>query len=276
LAEGLSGERSSRSQESLVQRSSWQETRVYRWRFGLAYLALAVIAGAGVGTAIMLLGRPDKAPEPAWASWHPTGRESTFPAQIADYVSGRYRLASGRALVGVIAGKPEVQGVSVAAVAIQNDPEGESDDISIVRTDDAEMFVLCGLGDACAINEGRASEERHLLLRREALELALYTFKYVDGVDSVIALLPPRPPQNENDTPPSTALFFQKKDFGKELDRPLTETLLRGSPPQVVEVDPQEGFIVERLTTPHLFQYEFRQAQEGSAVMVLAPLVTQP
>lgn len=260
----------------LIERPRPEEMRVHRWRFAIAYLALAVVAGAAVGTAIMLIDRPDKAPEPAWAAWQPTGREPSFPAQIADYVSGRYRLPSGRALVGVIAGKPEVQGVEVVAVAIQNDPEGESDDISIVRTNDSVMFVLCGLGEACAINEGQENEERQLLLRREALELALYTFKHVEGTDSVIALLPPRPAENADEEPETTALFFEKKDFGPELDRPLTTTLLRGSPPQVVEVDPEEGFVVERLTTPHLFQYEFRQAQEGSAVLVLAPLVTQP
>jgi hypothetical protein len=247
-----------------------------RWRFAIAYVALAIIAGAGVGAAVMLLDRPDDPPEQPWSAWEPTGRASSYPAQIADYVSGRYRLASGRALVGVIAGEPEVQGVDVAAVAIQNDPEGDTDDISIVRTDNTLMYVLCGLGEQCAINEGQASEARHLLLRREALELALYSFKHVDGIDSVIALLPPRPAQNENDEPPSTALFFEKKDFNRELSRPFNETFLRGSPPQVREVDPQEGFIVERLTTPHLFQYEFQQAQEGSAIMVLAPLVAQP
>ena len=45
------------------------------------------------------------------------------------------------------------------------------------------------------LDQGRhgVSEARHALLRREALELALYTFKYVDGVDSVSVFLPPRP-----------------------------------------------------------------------------------
>ena len=52
------------------------------------------------------------------------------------------------------------------------------------------MYNLCGVGQKCSIAEGQPSEERARLLRREALELALYTFKYVDDVDSVITLLP--------------------------------------------------------------------------------------
>ena len=53
------------------------------------------------------------------------------------------------------------------------------------------MFSLCGLGQSCAIATGKASVERGTLVRREILELALYTFKYVGGVNHVIAFMPP-------------------------------------------------------------------------------------
>jgi hypothetical protein len=248
-----------------------RETGVYRLRFSLAYLVLAMLAGVGIGAAVLLLDRPGSDAGVAWSNWTPSGRESSYPSQIADYVSGRYRLPSGNPLVGILAGPPEVQDVAVRAVAIQNDPEGASDDISIVSTDDSVMYVLCGLGPRCSIREGQPSEQRHQLLRREALELALYTFKYGD-VSSVIALLPPRPAANADETDTSTALFFEKKDFKRELERPLRRTLLRAEPPQVAEISSLEGPTIDRLTTPHLFRYEFQQAQEGSAILILAPL----
>jgi hypothetical protein len=248
-----------------------RETNVYRLRFSLAYLVLAMIAGVGIGAAVLLFERPASDDGVPWSSWRPTGRESSYPRQIADYVSGRYRLPSGNPLVGILAGPPEVQDVAVRAVAIQNDPEGASDDISIVPTDDSVMYVLCGLGPRCSIREGTPSEERHQLLRREALELALYTFKYGD-VASVIALLPPRPAESLDEADTSTALFFERKDFKPELERPLHRTLRRAEPPPVAEISSLEGPTIDRLTTPHLFRYEFQQAQEGSAILILAPL----
>ena len=53
-------------------------------------------------------------------------------------------------------------------------------------------YNLCGIGGKnCAIGVGDAVLDRLLLLRREALELALYTFKYIGGVQNVVAILPP-------------------------------------------------------------------------------------
>ena len=42
-------------------------------------------------------------------------------------------------------------------------------------------------------------------LRREALELALYTFRYLPDVDMVVTLLPPPPPEAERRRPPRAA-----------------------------------------------------------------------
>lgn len=248
--------------------------RAFRGRFAVAYLALAVLAGVGVGGAVLLLDRPSEEPAGAWSNWEPTGPSGTYPRQIADYVSGRYRLKSGNPLVGILAGPPQVQEVPVRHVAIQNDPEGSSDDISIVGIDpdNSVMYILCGLGEQCSIAEGQPSQARHQLLRREALELALYTFKYGDA-SAVIALLPPRLPQAEGETATATALFFQRKDFDEQLDQPLRRTLLSPAPPRIAKISSLEGPTIDRLTTPHLFQYEFQQAQEGSAVLILAPLV---
>ena len=49
-------------------------------------------------------------------------------------------------------------------------------------------------------------------------------------------------------------------------------TLSRPDTTTPVALDATESLTVDRLTRPHLFTYEYRQAQEGSAVMLLAPV----
>ena len=41
----------------------------YRSRFAAFYVMLAVVAGAGVGTLLVLVGRGSPAPSPAWTAW---------------------------------------------------------------------------------------------------------------------------------------------------------------------------------------------------------------
>lgn len=249
-----------------------EQPRFHRMRFGLAYLALAIVAGGAAGATVLLIDHPGKGPGTAWSDWTPTGKaDGGMPKEIADYVGARYRLPSGDPLVGILAGPPKVQDIDVRAVAIRPE-QGTGEGIEIISTEGGLMYVLCGLGEACSISEGEPTQERHRLLRREALELALYSFKYVDDVGKVIALLPPNP-QAES----GTAIFFQKDDFDHELKVPLSQTLSRRDPPISAELGPAEGLIVDRLTRPRLFSYQFQAAQDGSPVIVLAPVgVAQP
>ena len=78
------------------------------------------------------------------------------------------------------------------------------------------------------------SRERHALLRREALELALYTFKYVNGVESVAIFLPPPPGPDAQ----ASAVFLKRGDVKPLLSRPLSKTLAPGAPS--IGTDPGE------------------------------------
>ena len=230
----------------------------YRSRFLLAYLALAALVGGAVGAFVVLVRQPAAEEAAAWSPWRPTGDQSEYPKEIAAYVSGKYKLASGDPMVNAIAGPPQVQDVRIRWVTVQGSSE-------VASTDNALMYVLCGGGNRCSIKEGKPSRGRLRALKREALELALYTFTYVDGVDSVIELLPPTPKGQSNG-----ALFFRERDLDAELERPLQETLARPEGVKPARVEPSEVLTVERLTTPYLFTYQFQQAQDGSAVLVLA------
>ena len=57
------------------------------------------------------------------------------------------------------------------------------------------IYQLNGLGTNLSINIGEPSIERLKVLQREALELALYTFRYLPDVEGVVTLLPPPPPE---------------------------------------------------------------------------------
>jgi hypothetical protein len=250
----------------------------YRSRFAVLYVLLAIIAGAGVGALLVLVGRGSPAPAPAWSAWEPTGSTERRAAQIADHVADPYRLPSGKALVAVTyGGPPTVTGpdgstFQVRALAIEPDTTAgaaEATDIDAVNANSTVMYTLCGLGNACSIKEGKASVARGQLLRREALELALYSFTYLKGIDSVLVLLPPRP-----DGQAATAVFLERKDMRPELSRPLNETLTAPLTPGIGEIKEDERRIIDRLTRSRLYSYSYLQAQDGSPIMVLTPALS--
>ena len=244
----------------------------YRFRFGMIYILLAALVGAGLGAFVVLASRPAPPQEAAWSSWRPEGRANGYPVEIAEHVGAQYRLPSGKQLVGVLAGPAEVQELPIRAVVIQHDASTptKEDDVEVIEVGNSVMYNLCGVGQKCSIAEGQPSQERARLLRREALELALYTFKYVEDVDSVITLLPFNlgdPSTEEDDT--STALFLEKKNFSRELSAPLTKTL---SGKAKLKLDPVEGQVVDTLTRPNHYLYDIQPTQDLSAILRLIPV----
>ena len=262
-------------QPERASRTDRARSAAYRSRFAIIYAALAVLAGAGIGAFVVLMARPDPAPPAKWSAWRPTGSDTAQVKQIADRVAKRYRLKSGQQLVAALASAPKVSGadgdVAVSTIAIRPDTstgKKEESEIDIVPTTHSLQYILCGLGTNCSIKGGTASEERHALLRREALELALYTFKYVDGVDSVSVFLPPRPDGKAS----ATSVFLKKSDVRTELGKPLVDSI-RATAPKIGTMPKQELALVNRITEPRLYTYEYQQAQDGAAVLVYAPVV---
>ena len=257
-------------------RSERARQKGYRSRFVWIYAGLAVVAGAGLAAFVVLLARPDAAPAAKWSVWSPSGSDDAKARQVAATVANRYRLKNGQQLVTALVGPPRVSAggdtgdLPVRAIAIRPDistGKADEDDIDIVDTSSSLLFILCGLGQNCSITGGAASEERHALLRREALELSLYTFKYLPDINSITVFLPPRP--DGQATP--TAVFFKRGDVKDELKRPLARTLVSPTP-GIGEMKGADLANVNRLTRPSLYQYEYAQAQDGSAILVLDPV----
>ncbi|HEU4972768.1 MAG TPA: hypothetical protein VFT35_12675 [Gaiellaceae bacterium] len=247
----------------------------YRNRFAAFFVVLAVVAGAGVGSLLVLVGRGSPEAAPAWSAWEPTGTTDQRVAQIADHVSRGYRLPSGNALVAVTyQGLPvgTLDGVTpgpVRAIAVRPDTTGGRADASDITTFDARntvQYELCGLGKNCSIAEGKASDARGQLLRREALELALYSLQYAGGIESTLVLLPRRADGNE-----ATAIFLTRDDVRNELAAPLDQTLTAPLTPGVGEITADEQAVLNRTVEPRLYEYGWLQAQDGTLVMVLSP-----
>jgi hypothetical protein len=244
----------------------------YRFRFGIAYLVLAAVLGTAIGTGILLASRGDEVAGPAWSSWQPAAKDNGGRIrEIVRYVARRYRLDAERQLVAVIPGLPSIQNgdqrIAIRGVAVRAPVTPAQQDFSFVETDNGLMYILCGGAQSCAM-AGQASNARGQLVRREALELALYTFKYIDGVDSILAFWPPRAGSQA-----THALFFRKSDFDEQLGQPLRDTLAPVTALQPTTLNSLEATLVDRLTLPHFFRAQPVQAQDGSAILVLDPVV---
>ena len=263
-------------ESSGVPRSERARRTGYRRRFGIVYGTLALIGGIAIGALIVLLTRPDAVPNPAWSNWEPTGSSNARVKQIADHVAKEYRY-QGEQMVVALGGPPTVAAggdstspIPISAIAVRPDTstgQAEENDIELVDASKSMQFVLCGLGDGCALSNGPPTEARHTLLRRQALELALYTFKYVDGVNSVTVFLPPP----AGSQAPATAVFLERGDINSELGKPLSQTL---SPitPSVGTIKAGELQTLNRITRSRLYQFQYTQAQDLSAVLVLDPI----
>ena len=235
-------------------------------KFSLAYFGLAVVVGVAIGTFAMLVERPAPLPPPPWSMWQPTAADKVMRAQeIGTHVASQYHLPSGNALVRVVVGAPvpTTSDPIKAVILAQQVPAKQSDVLSGFPAAGTVMYVLCGDGPKCAIDEGKPSIARCAVLRREALELALYTFRYVDGIDTVVAFSPPK----KGDAM-SLALFFDKKSYSAQLATPLRRTLR--SRPVAVHLTPSELKTVDLLTDRRVLHFALQRAN-GDRVLVLAP-----
>ncbi|MGI9116712.1 MAG: hypothetical protein ACR2JV_03640 [Gaiellales bacterium] len=238
--------------------------RSYGGRFALAYGLLGIVAGFALAALVITTQLSSPEALPKWSAWIPTGGSSTeIATQIADHVSPAYMLPNGRQLVAVTASIPKFQGVQLAAVAVEPQKSAVDQNIRVVDASKTIQYVMCGLGKECSIATGKPSVEREWLLRREAFELALYTFQYDPGVDTVLAFLPPPPGKS-----PDVTMFFERANYEKELSQPLTATIPAEVPP-LKKIPIAEGNEIDKLTAPQRYGFQIQQLQDGSPVIVL-------
>jgi len=269
LSPGQPPEQDATSQTPLVAARGLDagDNKGYQAHFVAVYSTLGLILVAAAAAFVILVVKPGHKAPSAWSTWRPaTGSVSKMSSEIADHVSHEYRLnAGGGQLVAVVPSKPAVTSgttnISIKAIAIKKAANYE-----VLESNKSEMYTFCGLGTHCSIATGTPSTDRGRLVRREALEVALYTFKFVPAVNSVIAFMPPAPGATTSDL-----LFLRKENYKQELSRPLGETLRLREPPLPTQADNLEATTIDALTLPSIFTYQLTALQTGGAALVLNP-----
>lgn len=207
-----------------------------------ALLAVAVAAIAGV--AMLIWGMPGQTSKPAWSPWKPSAKGVDGAKQIATHIGGEYR-DHGTQLVDVETNGLNYKGTQLTVALRQSADQGGNIQ---VHDDSGVLYQMCGLGPNCSINRGKPSARRLFLLKREGLELALYSLQYL-GVKQVVVLLPPPPGRAQ-----TVAMYFRAQDVRDELARPLTASLAPHAPSvTTVTKSPDAGLVQQSTKSNYLF-----------------------
>jgi hypothetical protein len=270
----------------------------HKFRAAIATLVGIAIGAVAVTAVVIASGGSSSGSTGQWSSWSPPDNGTQGAREIADHLAPFYRISPVDQLdvvtvVGLSSTPASTTTTSSSSnssngglqVAVRADPS--SSQVSLLGGHTI-AYNMCGIGSSnCAISTGKASPDRLLLLRREALELALYTFKYIGGTQNVVAILPPghtvqgctgicpNPHTKPSVKPVDIALLFVRDELKPWLNRPLSDTFPERFPPLVSELSlwkqtPEAG-LVAQITERGLFSERLVQAQDGSNLIVLDP-----
>jgi hypothetical protein len=248
-------------------------------RFQFLFGALGALGVAAVILTAAVLSAPAPAPSIPWTSWKLTENGVDPAQQIAERVGPQYKLPNGHELVSVIGG-PQAVGGQPVVVALRS-----SGSEPAPLPSNGVFYQLCGTGPSCSI-PGKASVQRGLLVRREALELALYTFHYIGEASQVIVTSPPPAPSSKKTGAsstvskttstlssastqiPSHVFLFRPANLSAELSKPLVATLPANAPAVSTMDDSPGAELVNRLTLNATYDSTLTQ-QESTLVMLL-------
>lgn len=258
-------------------------------KFRVATAVLVGIAVAAVAIAIVVASRgsnrADVVTGAHWSSWTPDNSGNTGVSEIAQYISPYYRVSGSQQLdvispmrlaQSTAAGTTTGSGLTLAV----NESSGGKQSLGLLNGETI-AYEVCGLGSKSCELAGTASINRMLLLRREALELALYTFEYISGSQNVVVVLPPGHTVTTGGTHEkgvTVALIFLRRNLQPWLNVPLARTL-QAYPPALSELNvwskTQEAAFVDQVTAHSLFSSQIEALQEGGSALVLTPLPAQ-
>jgi hypothetical protein len=249
----------------------------YRHKFTLAYFLLAAVVGMAVAAFVVLFftnsttrtptGASAGAVPEAWNGFQPQGFLDEQVHQIGSYVAATYRLPDHRQLVAIKSSIPPTfqNSLVITDYAVSVSAGGKSN-YEVFPAANGVSYELCGLGPDCSIASGKASVARGRLLRREALELALYTFHYEPTVQTVVTYMPPRRGEKA-----SFVYLFPRTQLAAHLTRPLTATLPEVTPPRPDAIPATEAATIDGLTQPDLYRFSFTRGQDGGVWLVFDP-----
>jgi hypothetical protein len=233
---------------------------------GLLAANLVVLAGA-VGVLVLFAYLVSRGTSNSWSSYKPRGGDVFTKAQnMADHVAPAYKYNG--APIAVVQAQPLVyQDAVVDGIAFTRQPFRKigSPLKQFEPSGSTVAYVFCGSAARCGL-PSTGAQDTVPLLRRETLELALYTFKYTPSVDSIVGLLPPAGSTNY-------AIYLRRRNFQKELSKPLDATLPQHKVLSYQQLSPVERATVDRLTMKNTYESQFSKGANGRTVLVLRSLV---
>lgn len=261
-------------------------------QFRTTLAALGLIAVAAVVSAVILVARQSggarAARGPAWSSWAPSSAGSAGVAEIAAHIAPYYRLSAAAQLdviTPISVAQTTAAGTTTGSgltIAVNTSPTGKTPSLGLLNGETV-AYNVCGLGAKNCELAGTASTVRMLLLRREALELALYTFKYITASQNVVVVLPPGHTVSSSGSgaaskPVTVAVAFVRKQLTPWLQVPLSRTLAQ-YPPDVAQLNlwsqSVEAGFVDQVTAHALFSSQVESQQVGGNLLVLTQLPAQ-
>jgi hypothetical protein len=231
----------------------------------------------------------------SWSEWAPADGGTAGAGEIAAHIAPFYR-ASTAAQMDVVTlvniANPNLAATtpgptSGLELAVET---GSSPSSVALLGGNTIAYNICGIGTSNCALAGTPSSPRLLLLRREALELALYTLRYIGGTQNVVVLLPPARTQVASTLGPTRptsasptrsiglAVLFDRQELAPLLARPLGSTLAP-FPPFVSQLplwqSSEDAGIVDQITARGLFSQRIEQLQDGSHLLLLTELPPQ-
>jgi hypothetical protein len=271
------------AEQPAATRADRARSSAYYSRFSIAQGLLVLLAIGAIGALVVILIRPEAASGPAWSTFKPTGSTNEIERQIATRVSSEYKATTAQRLVGVFpaplsttrfiqsgSGQTGVQ-VPISLIAVQPDistGQHEATDYTFFNPVSTVAYEMCGFGDTqqnCGVASLTGTNPT-ALFRREALELALYTLKYLPDTDAVLTYLPP--PANQQTA--ATVVLLSRKDLKANLHLPLTRTL---KPQQaLLGTGVPDANHVAELTAARVYTTNYQTLPgDGTAALVLSP-----
>jgi hypothetical protein len=253
-------------------KSNSAERHASRFQFLTGALVFVAVASMALAFVFAATSGEQTSSEGRWAAFKPASDGLDSGAkEIAEYVGRQYRLPTGEQIALVEGGPLEflVQDQTLPMKIAVRESAADGGDIKLLGGKGV-LYRMCGLGEKCSISKGKPTQERALLLRREALELALYSFHDLKDVDHVVVFMPPAKGED-----PSIALHFDRGAVAGQLARPLRVTLPTPVPnPDTIATAPNTP-AVQQLTFANLFKFSLTTGnQDAQVFLVLDPLPT--
>ena len=164
---------------------------------------------------------------------------STGIDEIAQYVAPYYRQTSAQQLnviTPIQLSQTTAAGTTTGSgltIAINKNTSSKDPSLGLLNGRTV-AYNVCGLGAKDCALAGTASTNRMLLLRREGLELALYTFEYISGSQNVGIVLPPGhtvTSTGSSEKGVTVALLFLRTQLQPLLDASSQDASRLASPP---------------------------------------------